>query len=70
MFIPLDMYPLYPFYFWMGLAHPFHASFNLAMATAQVGAMGPVHLGLAWQAAWLRLLAESLRCAECAGDKK
>lgn len=61
MFVPIDMYPVY---FWMGLAHPLHASMSLAMATAQLAAMGPVHLGLVWQAAWLKVLAEALRADE------
>jgi hypothetical protein len=50
----------------MGMTYP-PAYFGMAMAQASL--IGPAYVGLAWQAAWLDLLAQAAREAEKAQGK-
>lgn len=62
MMLPIDVHP---FNFW----YPFYAPAYLGMAATQASLIGPVYLGLAWQGAWLGLLAQAVREAEKAQGK-
>jgi hypothetical protein len=53
----------------MGLTYPFYAPAYHGMAMAQASLVGPIYLGLAWQEAWLNLLAQAVREAEKAGAR-